>query len=283
MDKNNKQQSKFREITKDLMCGSIGGLWGTVASHPLDTIRIRLQLQTYNIYKGIIDWAQKTIKLEGVSGLYKGMLPPIIFQCPTYAFLFAGKEFGDKMVGKIGNFSENTQSLLAGCVGGWFSTIVSWPAELLKIRSQNEILGKTDYVKLARNMIKQQGMRSLYKGYLWTLVRDIPAFAVYFGCFEIGWSMYTKPHDPFLKKLAYQLLFGSIAGIASWLITYPIDVIKSIIQSKDANLSIREVFQDNYRKHGMRFFWKGMLATSIRAVPMEATCLIMYTQLRELI
>ena len=66
--------------------------------------------------------------------------------------------------------------------------------------------------------------------------------------------MYTKPHDPFLKKLAYQLLFGSIAGIASWLITYPIDVIKSIIQSKDANLSIREVFQDNYRKHGMRFF-----------------------------
>lgn len=161
--------------------------------------------------------------------------------------------------------------------------MISCPAELLKIRSQSKTSGKTDYVKLARTLVQQQGPMSLYKGYLSTLIRDIPSFAIYFGIFEIGLRHYTKPTDSLTTVLSYQLLFGSLAGIASWWITYPFDVIKTTIQVSDKNLTIRKVIAENYKKQGWGFFFRGIACTSLKAVPMEATCLILYSQTRELI
>lgn len=278
-----RSQTSLKEILKDLICGSLGGLAGTCASHPLDTIRIRLQLQDhYNpMYKGILDCGKQAVSKEGFLGLYKGILPPIIFQCPTYAFLFAGKELADRALNKMGGLGKDTQSCIAGCIGGVASTVVSCPAELLKIRSQYKTSGNTDYFKLAKTLVKNQGYSALYKGYLCTLIRDIPAFAVYFGIFEIGCARFTSKTDMFYVVLLYQLIFGSIAGIASWLITYPFDIVKSIIQNSDKHRTIRQVFYQNYKLHGAQFFLKGAFATSIKAVPMEATCLILYTQLRE--
>lgn len=142
---------------------------------------------------------------------------------------------------------------------------------MLKVRSQSKIYGQTDYVKLARTIIREQGASSMYKGYLCTLLRDVPAFAVYFGIFEIGLHRYTTPADSLTKKLSYQLLFGSIAGILSWWITYPFDIVKTVIQTTDHPISIRRAFMENYRRYGLRFYTKGLLATSIKAVPMEAT------------
>lgn len=112
----NKVNNHAIEVVKDLFCGSLGGLAGTIVSHPMDTIRIRLQLQdSHNKkYKGIVDCARKTIQLEGTLGLYKGILPPILFQMPTYALLFAGKELGDRVLPQIGDFTNSTKSLLAG-------------------------------------------------------------------------------------------------------------------------------------------------------------------------
>ena len=271
------------EVLKDLSCGSFCGLWGTVVSHPLDTIRIRLQLQWSfeSRYNGILDWALKTIKREGIPGLYKGIVPPIVFQMPTYATIFGGKEFGNRLWNKYADFSYNTQSIVAGWIGGAISTVMSCPTELLKIRAQSNYSQKTDYFKLARRLIKRQGVSSLFKGYLCTLIRDVPAFAVYFGLFEIGCKYFIKPSDPLWRELFFQMIFASLAGIGSWVVTYPFDIIKTVIQTSDKHLTIREVFRENYKNVGMKYFFKGMGATSLRAIPMEATCLILYAQIRE--
>lgn len=161
---------------------------GTIAAHPLDTIRIRLQLQSpENIkYRGIADCAFKTIRLEGFTGLYKGILPLALAESPVLALAFSGKEFGSRILKNNSNYSENSKSLLAGCLGGAISTIVSCPAELLKIKSQSNTKFRTNYSSLMKKMVRTQGVMSLYKGYLLTLIRDVPAFAVYFGIFEIG-------------------------------------------------------------------------------------------------
>lgn len=88
------------------------------------------------MYNGIIDWAKKIIKHEGLSGLYKGVVPPVIFNCPVFAALFAGKEFGNRILEKTGDFDRDTKSIISGCIGGAISTIITCPVELLKIRSQ---------------------------------------------------------------------------------------------------------------------------------------------------
>lgn len=277
--------SKLFEVIKDLAWGSLGGLAGTIWSHPFDTIRIRLQLSHINKenYKGIIDWANKTFKVEGFFGLYKGIFPPILFQCPTYALLFAGKEFGDRFLTKYTDVNKDVKSLFAGAVGGIASTIISCPAELLKIRSQNNVKARTSYFKLARKMYAAEGWSAFYKGYFCTIWRDVPAFVVYFGIFEMACRRYLQSSDSFSKTLLLQILFGSIAGVASWWITYPFDIVKSVIQWSDHHISIRQAFLQLYKEHGAKFFVRGLLATSVKAVPMEATWLVLYTQVRNLL
>lgn len=205
----------------------------------------------------------------------------MLLESPTYAALFVGKELSDRVISKYDGVSQNAQSWISGWIGGFFSTIVSCPTELLKIRAQNNYQTRTNYFKLAQNLVREQGFSSMYKGYLSLVVRDVPGFVAYFGVFEIGMNSFTKPNDSWGRILAFQILFGSWTGIASWLLPYPIDVAKSMIQVSDSSLTMRKIFVDNYRKHGWKFFFKGALATSLRAIPMECTCLVVYYQLRE--
>lgn len=140
---------------------------------------------------------------------------------------------------------------------------------------------KTNYTKLAAKLVREQGLNSLYKGYLWTLIRDVPAFAVYFGIFEIGCHRFLKPDYSPSKIFSIQAGLAVASGIGSWLVTYPFDIVKTMIQTSDSPLSIRKAYRDWYKKHGVKFFFKGMGATSIKAIPMEATVMILYTHLRE--
>ena len=271
------------DVLKDLFCGWMGGFAGIMASHPLDTIRIRLQLQkSYKMkYFGITDCALKIIKFEGFLGLFKGMTPIIISQVPVDALAFSGKEYWSKQLGRFTQYSESSKSLIAGFIGGAFSTIISCPAELLKIRSQSNSIGKTNYWKLTSKMVKSQGISSLYKGYLCTLIRDAPAYAVYFGIFEIGCNKLLNNSDSLGKVLLYQLLLGSVAGVASWVITYPFDIVKTVIQNSDRNMTMKKVFSDNYKRYGARFFVKGLGATCLWAIPTDAFWLMTYTQLHQ--
>ncbi|KII60249.1 Mitochondrial substrate carrier family protein G [Thelohanellus kitauei] len=60
---------------KGICCGTTGGIAVTLVGHPFDTLKVRLQTQcsTSPTYNGVIDCLKKTIKWEGVGGLYKGV------------------------------------------------------------------------------------------------------------------------------------------------------------------------------------------------------------------
>ena len=53
---------------------------GQFIGHPLDTVRVRMQLETKKI--SARHCISKTIKNEGVSGLYKGVTQPMIGAVP---------------------------------------------------------------------------------------------------------------------------------------------------------------------------------------------------------
>jgi solute carrier family 25 (mitochondrial carnitine/acylcarnitine transporter), member 20/29 len=67
---------------------------------------------------------------------------------------------------------------------------------------------------------------------------------------------------------------GGLAGLASWFIGYPIDFIKTKIQSQDLDekkyKGIRQCFMINYRKYGLRCFTRGLLTVCLRSVPVNA-------------
>lgn len=70
-------------------------------------------------------------------------------------------------------------------------------------------------------------------------------------------------------------LYGGLAGEALWLSSYPLDVVKSKMQSdgfgSDQRFkSMRDCFRQTYRAEGLRGFWKGIAPTLLRAMPVSA-------------
>ena len=271
-----------KEALMDFVWGSWAGLFGYTLWYPLDTVRIRLQLQTpeNKIYNGIADWLLKTVRAEKFSGLYKGLLPAAASIWPIYALIFSAKEFSDRILAPY-NLHSDLQSTLSGGFSGFVQWLVTCPADLLKISAQKNADKQIRYSQLIKRMVRENGIKYFSKGFLATLIRDTPGMAVYFGAFEILWRKWISPDDSFAKTVGLQMIFGSIAGPLSWISTYPFDVIKSVIQSSNEKVTIRQAFLENYKKHGLKFFTKGMGATIFRAIPMEATCLVMFYQLRD--
>ncbi|KDO17215.1 hypothetical protein SPRG_17366, partial [Saprolegnia parasitica CBS 223.65] len=80
---------EWLEIAKDLNAGTVGGVAGIVAGHPLDTIKVRLQTQCHTSSHGISSSIRAIAASEGFRGFYKGMLSPILSNAPINAVVFA--------------------------------------------------------------------------------------------------------------------------------------------------------------------------------------------------
>eukprot|EP01018_Ginkgo_biloba_P017803 Gb_34319 [translate_table: standard] len=74
-----------------LGCGTVSGALGATCVYPLQLIRTRLQAQPLNApsrYKGMSDVFWRTLKHEGFSGFYKGLLPNLLKVVPAASITY---------------------------------------------------------------------------------------------------------------------------------------------------------------------------------------------------
>ena len=67
----------------------------------------------------------------------------------------------------------------------------------------------------------------MYKGFLVSILRDVPSYAVYFGSYEYLKFLISGDHSN--NSFGVKVLSGGIAGVASWACIYPIDIVKTKI------------------------------------------------------
>lgn len=78
------------------------------------------------------------------------------------------------------------------------------------------------------------------------------------------------------------MMAGGLSGVAGWLSTYPIDVIKTRIQAQSLSGSKRyaglwDCGQKIVREEGWRVLWRGTAATILRAFPTNAVIFLGYS------
>ena len=102
---------------------------------------------------------RNVLQNHGIRGFYKGMAPALVGMGPAQAIRLTMNDYGrTHMVDKNGNLPMAHQ-MAAGAMGGACQTMVLNPAEVIKIRLQ---LNPTTTVS---KVVKEAGMRGLYKGY----------------------------------------------------------------------------------------------------------------------
>ena len=125
--------SKTRRIVIDFTAGFISGAISTYIGHPLDTLKVRMQVS--RVHMSVGKTLRRMIKNEGISGLYKGVVSPILGYAPINAVLFAGNDFGLRML-KHTSLDQESKVFWSGCFGGLVSWFATAPIDLLKVTSQ---------------------------------------------------------------------------------------------------------------------------------------------------
>lgn len=167
-----------------------------------------------------------------------------------------------------------TWNAMAGCAAGVSQTLITCPMELVKTRAQ---LSSASLLHCFRNIIKREGgVRALYRGLWATIARDAPAFTTYFYSYELLVKLTNRSSTSCPSTLS--LLFaGGTAGALSWLVVYPVDVIKSRIQANVRFNSMSECVRLSYSEEGMSVFMRGVGPTLVRAFPTNAVTFAVVT------
>lgn len=277
---------------KYFLSGGFGGICTVLAGHPLDTIKVRLQTMPLPapgqapMFAGTLDCAKKTIRNEGFRGLYKGMSAPIAGVAPIFAMSFFGFGVGKRLQQRTPDEElNNTQLFAAGAFSGVFTTTVMAPGErikcLLQIQQGGNVPQKYNgMVDCAKQLYREGGIRSIYKGSFATLLRDVPASGMYFLTYEYvkkAMAPNEGEKEEAGKALLRTIFAGGMAGIANWAIGMPADVLKSRLQTAPEGTyknGIRDVFRELMKNEGPLALYKGVTPVMLRAFPANAACFI---------
>ena len=277
---------------RDLTAGGVGGVCAVVVGHPFDLVKVRMQTAEKGVYAGAMDVVRKTVAREGLRrGLYAGVSAPLVGVTPMFAVSFWGYGVGKQLVDTFSTvqIKNNTPQYSVGQISaaGFFSaipqTLITAPFErvkvLLQIQGQKQ-LGpgeKPKYkngVDVVRQLYKEGGMRSVFRGSAMTLARDGPGSAAYFATYEyVKRTLSPKDADGNATgelSLPAVLTAGGAAGVAMWIPVFPVDTIKSRLQSAEGKPTIGGTIGGLYRAGGFKAFYPGFGPALARAVPANA-------------
>lgn len=246
-----------------------------LVGHPFDTVKVRLQTQDPGRprYAGTLHCLRTMVKEESVRGLYKGVTSPLAGVSVVNALVF----------GVYGNAQRHldpslSSHALAGGAAGAVQSVACSPVELAKTRLQLQgqqglqglqRLQYTGPVDVLNQVWRSEGVRGVFRGFWPTLAREVPAFSVYFASYE--WMTRGDAQVPTWRLL----LAGGMAGTLSWVLTYPVDVVKSRVQADGLNGSPRYQGGLHCLRHclaaeGPAFLFRGLSSTILRAFPTNA-------------
>lgn len=127
-------------------------------------------------------------------------------------------------------------------------------------------------------------MVGMYRGLPTQALRDIPASIAYFLIYEFLIYHGVKNFSNVSATLQ-SFVFGGVAGVVSWALIMPFDVMKSRIQA-DSDRKLYSGFWDcvvkSYRSNGVKIFFRGLSMTSLRAFPVNGMTLMTHMELLKL-
>ncbi|PPQ67096.1 hypothetical protein CVT25_005697, partial [Psilocybe cyanescens] len=271
------------ESAKSFIAGGFGGVAAVFVGHPFDLTKTRLQTAAPGAYTGAIDVVKKTVAKDGITGLYRGMVPPLLGVTPIFAVSFWAYDTSKQLIFAL-TPKRTSESLsvaelaAAGFLSAVPTTLVTAPVERAKVllQIQGQASSQTKYtgvVDVLKHLYKEGGVKSIFRGTGATLARDGPGSAAYFAAYEITKKALTPAgSSPSELNLGAIIVAGGTAGVAMWSLAIPPDVLKSRIQSAPTGTysGLLDCARKTIAQDGVRALWKGFGPAMARAFPANA-------------
>ncbi|WVQ72121.1 hypothetical protein IAR50_001666 [Cryptococcus sp. DSM 104548] len=265
---------------KDLIGGSIGGIAQVLVGQPFDIVKVRVQTSPPGTYKSPLECATRLLKNDGPLGFYKGTLTPLLGIGACVSIQFGAMEYAKRFFrGRNGGGDLNLgQFWLSGAFAGVANTVVCNPVEHIRIRlqTQPDVVPKlyNGPVDCAAKLYKNGGgLKGIFKAQSATMLRDGVGCGFYFLAYEGLVQRHIKTTGLKREEISpiWAVTYGAAAGYALWFSIYPVDVIKSKLQTDSLLAADRkytgmvDCARKTWRAQGVKGFLGGLGPTLIRS------------------
>ena len=272
--------------------GSVAGACGATVVYPIDLVKTRMQNQRSSgsyvgelMYKDSMDCFRKVLRYEGVFGLYRGLAPQLVGVAPEKAIKLTVNDLVRDIFKTPDGSIALPAEIVAGCCAGGSQVIFTNPLEIVKIRLQVAGEITTQRRPSALSVVRELGLRGLYKGAKACFLRDIPFSGIYFPFYSRLKMWFADENG---RNTPMQMLTAAtIAGMPAASLVTPADVIKTRLQvqarkGQTTYNGLMDCARKIYAEEGGRAFWKGAGARMLRSSPQFGVTLLTYELLQRL-
>lgn len=271
----------LNDATKDIVAGTMGGVAQVLVGQPFDIVKVRVQTAPSGTYNGVLDCISHILRDEGPMAFYKGTTMPLIGVGACVSIQFGVVQWSKRVFNSMNAAHQPErksltplQLYMSGLFGGVANSFLAGPIEHVRIRLQTQkghaLHGPFDCLK---QMMQHSGIAGVYRGLGPTIVREGHGMGVYFLTYEYIVQKRLEVLGIARDKIpaSTSMLAGGLSGLLLWLMIYPIDVVKSYMQT-DAIQSQQRRFRTSFdvirhiqATYGLNGFVRGIVPTLIRA------------------
>ncbi|OIT33296.1 PREDICTED: mitochondrial substrate carrier family protein B-like [Nicotiana attenuata] len=299
-----RQQSQIGTVPQ-LLAGGVAGAVSKTCTAPLARLTILFQVQgmhadASSLKKASI-WqeASRIVREEGYRALWKGNLVTIAHRLPYSSISFYAferyKNVLQLILGVESQGENITADLCIRLVGGGLSGItaasVTYPLDLVRTRlaAQRNVIYYRGIWHALQTISREEGIAGLYKGMGATLLGVGPNLAISFSVYDTVRS-YWQSHRPEDSTVLVSLACGSLSGVASSTVTFPLDLVRRRMQLEGAGGRARiyktgliGAFSRIIQTEGLRGLYRGILPEYYKVVPSIGIVFMTYEKMKQIL
>lgn len=301
-------QLRMDPTAASLIAGSVAGAVGVGVAFPLDTIKTKQQIISSDIEKrrrisvslpsssgsatvvaapllpdsgadvSMMDVAKELWETQGLPGFFGGVQTSMIGQAIIKSVAFCVNTFMLSLLSTSTDLSEPKSLIAAAATAGFVTAFLAVPCDRVKVLMQAghqctlECDSEWDCLQAVLRAEGWQGLLS--KGLGPTLLREVPAYTVYFATY----GMLLSQVQGMIPLPSFWC--GAMAGALCVVPSYPADVVKTIVQNSRAgdyqsSITTWQVI-DDLSQQGMGAFWEGLTPRMLRASVNHAVTFLVF-------
>lgn len=299
-------RKKPASAATNLIAGGAAGMMEALVCHPLDTIKVRMQLSRRGRTpgtkrRGFIATGMDISRKETPLGLYKGLGAVLTGIVPKMAIRFTSYEWYKQALAKPDGQVTAGANFLAGLAAGVTEAVaVVTPMEVIKIRLQAQHHSMADPLDVPKyrnaahalyTVVREEGVGALWRGVSLTALRQGTNQAANFTAYtEIKAFVQRRSDNPTATLPGWQTsIIGLISGAVGPFSNAPIDTIKTRLQRTPAEPGqtamgrIVAIASQMWKVEGPRAFWMGITPRVMRVAPGQAVTFTVYEFLRDML